>query len=201
LSGGEPADHPAVIPSIQAARERGFTPVLLTNGLWLGDDRRDAILSTGILVQVTNDPRLYPQRPPRVRHPSVTYVDALSVTVPLGRFAGKTLSGVPERRSPTCFNLRSATRSCGDVRTALAFLRMRSMSALSGACIPSICAAGTVVAGESRFCRPIGTVDSTPEELTRELAEMTCDRCGLSTRLTLEERRAINESALYGPGE
>lgn len=202
LSGGEPSEHPHLVTMLKGAKRRGFQPILVTNGMWLADEeRRDAILEAAKLVQVTNDPRFYPEAPPRVEHPAVSYENSLSTTLPLGRFAGKQHDEVPERQSPCCFNLRSVTRSYGDVRTALALLRARSAFALTGTCTPSICVDGTLVPGETRFCRPIGDVNSTAEDITRELCNMTCDRCGLVEKLGLEHRRAVNESVLYGPGE
>jgi hypothetical protein len=176
--------------------------MLLTNGLWLADEQRKTdILSRKVFVQVTNDPRFYPKQPPRIEHPGVAYADALSVMIPLGRFKGQKHAEVRSLKAPACFNLRSATRSTGDVRNAVAILRTRSTSGIGGLCTPSITPDGTVVAGESRFCHKIGTVDSTPEEITQALTSMRCSQCGLLNSLSQEHKRAIGESLLYIPHE
>lgn len=202
LSGGEPTEHPDILDLITLSRERGFLPTLLTNGMRFTDETfLDDILKAGALVQVTNDPRFYPEAPPVVERPGVAYVDSLTVMVPLGRFAGKEHGEVPTRKGPACFNLRSIMRSgrVDDADGAIRFLRIRAATGAFGSCIPSVCTDGTVVAGESRFCHSIGTVRSTPEELAQALRTMTCSQCRLADGLPLEHRRAIGESVLYGP--
>lgn len=194
LSGGECTEHPAILELVDAVLARGWLPVLLSNGQFLRDDAlREAILSRDVQVQVTHDERFYPGKPPRfVDDHRVAYVKALSVMIPLGRFAGKQRADVPTRRAPASFNLRSATRGLGSFSAAVQLQRVRTLGGLSGACTPSVTAEGDVVAGESRLCFKLGTVDSTNDELTRAVLEMgSCNRCGLETGLGPRERTAI----------
>jgi len=195
LSGGEPTEHPDILAFIALVVQRGFKPFLLTNGMWLSNTTMlNQVLELGTLVQVTNVAGLYPQIPPIVNRRGVTYIDSLSMTIEMGRFKGQT-SDVPARKSPACFNLRSIVHSgmLDNLPDVIAHIRRRVAMGKSGSCIPSISADGTMVAGETRFCHSIGTVDSTPEELFRNLKRMTCKKCGLTTKLPLEYRQVIGE--------
>ena len=190
FSGGEPTEHPRIAHLIERAKVCGFTPTLVSNGLWLADeDKRDQILPLMPKgsIQVTNDPRFYPRKPPRIDDPRLIYEDSLSTLLPIGRFAEQSHPDLPTRLGPTSFNLRSFIRSTRDLPSAVALLRMHGKF-----CTPSICADGTVVAGESRFCAPIGTVSSSLRELTQRLLEFgSCNRCGLEDGLSDTAREAI----------
>lgn len=203
LSGGEPTDHPEIVDFIALAEARQHNVMLLTNGLFLDNEElRDEILSHRVFVQVTNDPRFYPREAPIFAHPGVTYIHSLSVMFPMGRFEGQTHEEVPTRNSPTCFNVRSVTRALRDVQQAVAMLRARGATNFTGGfCTPSISADGSVVVGECRFCPAIGTVDSTPEEITEAIDKMKCNDCGLCDKLNQEQKRAIGESFLFSPHE
>jgi hypothetical protein len=198
LGGGECTEHPAIVEYVNVALERGRKVILLSNGMWLSNNRlRNELLRDGVAVQVTNDPRFYPRVPPRITHARVAYVGSLSLLTPMGRHAGKGPVGpIPLRHGPTSFNLRSITRATnGDIRVGIAHLRLRAMqgSMASGHCTPSISADGAVRVGESNACYELGTVDSSPEEMSRALDDMRCNRCGLVDNLSPEQARAIGE--------
>lgn len=212
LSGGECTEHPDIVKMIETVVAQRLLPVLLTNGMWLADKvMRDALLRPEwphLFVQVTHDPRFYPSEPPpRIDDRRVHYVESLSVLMPLGRAARKKGGlldlGVPSRKAPSSFNLRSMTRSLGGIEQAIAMMRSRVALGLSmaGHCTPTVSDTGDVMAGETRLCFKIGTVDSTNEELTRGLVEMRCNRCGLVDNLDLEHKRAIGESTLFAARE
>jgi hypothetical protein len=205
LSGGECTEHPDIADFIETVMSQGFETILITNGAWLADvELRKSLLRkewSRLFIQVTNDRRFYPRDIERYSDPRIVYIESLTNMVPLGRFAGKSSSEVPTKKAPTSFNLRSLTRTYGDVRLALAVLRSRAASGMSGNCIPTISDDGAVMAGETRNCFAVGTVDSTPEEITKGLINMQCNRCGLVNNLTQEQKRAIGESALYAADE
>lgn len=199
LSGGECTDHPDFLRFLQITFDRGFIPFVLTHGMWLSDpEKRAAILRPewkDLFVQVTYDPRFYPPPgPPHVEDPRITYIPALSNLLPLGR-AGRRPDlhqlGVPWKKAPSSFNLRSATRHLGSIEKAILMLRQRTMTGQSGHCIPTVNNTGEVMAGESQNCFVIGTVRSTNAELTQALVDMKCDRCGLTKNLTHEQKQAI----------
>lgn len=188
LSGGEPAEHPEIVSLLEQVADTGLFPVLISNGMWLGNATlRDAILAPGrlIMVQVVNDRRFYPRVPPRHVDNRVRYFHEIPHITRLGR--ARHLPALSPRRAPTSYNLRSATRNFRSFARALVWLRMRGFN-----CTPSISASGEVVAGESRFCRAIGTVFSTEVEITQRLLDMgSCNRCWLEVNLTPVQRRAI----------
>ena len=208
ISGGEATEHPDVEWFLETALA-DHEVILITNGMWLDDPvLRASILRPAwkrLLVQVTNDPRFYPKQPMAIptEDARVVFVPKLSVLVPLGRMkparahGGK--DGVPVRKGPTSFNLRSITRATGDVRVALTMLRARAAIGLSGNCSPSISSDGTLVAGETSNCFPIGDVHSTVEQVTRALVAMQCNKCGLVDNLTQEQKLAIGEAQIVPP--
>ena len=209
ISGGEATEHPDVEWFLETVISRGYDVILITNGMWLDDPSlRAKILRPEwkrLMVQVTNDPRFYPKQPVNVPtdDPRVVYVPTLTLLVPLGRMkparahSGK--DGVPVRKGPTSFNLRSLTRSLGDVRAALTMLRARAAIGMSGNCSPSISYDGTIVAGETSNCFPIGDVHSTAEQVTRALVSMQCNKCGLVDNLSHEHKLAIGEARIVLP--
>lgn len=208
LSGGECTEHPDFVKFLEIVVQQGFFPILITNGMWLGNkELREQILRPEwphMFVQVTNDPRFYPTAPPTWDDSRVKFVPELSLLIPLGRAAGKPKLlqlGVPQKKAPASFNFRSMTRSLGSVTQAIAMLRARSVAGLAGWCTPSISADGTLVAGESNLCFGVGNVLSTADEVTKAVMEMRCNKCTLVDNLTPEQKRAIGESVLYGVNE
>lgn len=219
LSGGEATEHPDVVWFLETARAAGYKIILITNGMWLDDlELREKILRpdwTDLMVQVTNDPRFYPRAPKavhlsklrssastlRVDDPRVIFVPELTRLVTLGRLKRSRLPpSPPVRQAPTSFNLRSLTRASRDVREALFMLRARAALGLSGNCSPSISCDGTIVAGETSNCFPIGDVGSSAEQVTRAIVEMQCNKCGLVDGLTQEQKLAIGEARIFPPG-
>jgi hypothetical protein len=204
LSGGEATEHPEVVWFLETARATGHKVILITNGMWLDDpELRAKILRPDwpdLMVQVTNDPRFYPKAPKNVPTDDtrVVFVPQLTVLVTLGRLKRSRLpASPPVRKGPTSFNVRSLTRSFGDVREALVMLRARAAVGMSGHCSPSISADGTIVAGETSNCFVVGNVHSTAEEVTRAIVGMSCNKCGLVDNLTQEQKLAIGEARIF----
>lgn len=197
LSGGECSDHPNFEELIERVEQFGMVPGIITNGKWLADQsRRERVLKPGraIAVFVTNDPRFYPE-PITIdfQDNRVLVRKTVNTIFPLGRAARRQLPADQQMKAPVSFNLRSITRSTGDVQTAIAILRARSIVLGTGACTPSISDDGTIHAGDSRNCFQIGTIDSSFADLTKALINMQCNRCGLVDRLTAEQKAAIGE--------
>ena len=180
LSGGEPSEHPDIVHFLDLAKEAGFDCVLLTNGMHFFENPELAkeIEERVLLTQVTNDPRYYPKALPG-RLPNGGTVDVLNALAPFGRARSGGLACTQE--APSCFNLRSATRHFGDVRRALAMLRLRGRM-----CLPSIDVDGIVAV--------LGTVRSSAQDITQALVSLQCGRCGLNKNLSPEELRAIGEN-------
>lgn len=208
LSGGECTEHPDVVDFVQAALGTGALVVLLSNGMFLANDElRESLLRPEwkrVLFQVTHDPRFYPTAPPEWKDPRITYIPALTGLITLGRAARSKKAlhqGVPVKGAPSSFNLRSVTRSLGSIEAAVAQIRLHAVRGKNGWCTPAISADGDITAGETNACFVIGNVHSSTRELTRALINMQCNRCGLVTNLTQQQKRAIGESVLYGENE
>lgn len=205
LSGGECSEHPEFPDLVDEAVNRGFTPLLITNGMWLGDaELRLRVLPPGrkVLVQVVNDPRFYPKAPLRIVDGRIAYIDHVAQLVPIGRARGKKPpQGMTSRSAPASFNVRSLTRSFGDVRQALLVVRTpRAAKPMGDQCAPSVSWNGDFVAGENIHCFKVGTVDSTAEEVTRNILAMgECNRCGLEAGLSQNHKVAIGLAKVVTP--
>ena len=194
ISGGEPTDHPDVIEFLKLAKATpvvGQQVLLLSHGMWLTDPAFDAAKRQEIIdivdgIQVTNDPRYYPRRIERVANPKIAYEDHIRQVVPFGR--AKTNKIPSERTSPLCFNLRSFTRSFGDIRQAIVAQRMRGSF-----CTPSINTNGDILAGEAISCCPVGNVHDTWQTVNDGTINLKCNNCGLVDNLSPQYKAAIGE--------
>ena len=116
LSGGECTDNPLIVEMAEQVVKRGWILTLLTHGLWLDNEKlRNELLRDdwkNVVVQVTNDDRYYPRKPPKFEHPKITYVSKLQVLSTIGRASRPTFDpkGLDSRMGPSSFNFRSLTR-------------------------------------------------------------------------------------------
>jgi hypothetical protein len=182
LSGGEPTDHPDILKIIE--KVKGWSVILLSNGMFLSTSLRQPILDSGITIQIYNDPRYYPTRIEPEYHPNILFANEINLLSPFGR-AKKMKCG---RTSPLCFNFRSCVRMTRSFKEGL--MTLRSMGKM---CSPSIDVQGNICAGESRFCHVIGTVESSLGILANNLLSMKCNKCGLENNLSREHLKAIYE--------
>lgn len=186
ISGGEPTEHPEFADFVKMARSAKLETIVLSNGMFLNNVHRDEYLSLGVKYQIINDPKYYPTKIDPVSHPNISVFDT-KIMAPISPF-GRALNMKAGRINPLCFNLRSATRQLRDFRDAVHFLRLNGKM-----CIPSITVEGDIVAGESRFCSKIGTVESSNIELTNRVVDLKCSKCGLVNNLDHRHRTAIGE--------
>jgi hypothetical protein len=185
ISGGEPTEHPQILEFLKLSKENFKMVILLSNGTFIGNVKlRDAIIGLGICVQVTNDPRYYKTKVEKFEHPLFTYEDHIRTITALGRAIENEIPS--DRTAPMCFNLRSTTRTCGSITEGINIIRQRMKM-----CTPSINIDGSIVAGETPFCYKIGSVDSTLEELTNNVCNMKCNKCGLEDNLGVLYKNAI----------
>jgi len=185
LSGGEPTEHPEILDILKISKENFKFVILLSNGTFINNLKlRNTIIELGIYVQITNDPRFYKTKVEKFDHPLFTYEDNIRTITSLGRAVENNITG--DRAAPMCFNLRSATRHHGNIREGIATVRQRLKM-----CTPSINIDGSIVAGETPFCYKIGTIDSTLEELTKNVCNMKCNKCGLENNLSVMHKNAI----------
>jgi hypothetical protein len=200
ISGGEPVEHPQFFEIMWMAKGSGCSPIILSNGMFLEDnDLTKKVLDLNIPVQITNDSRLYPKKIPCIEHELLFYEHQIQNLMPLGRAAKSKIqmieTGIPWHRAPSCFNLRSLTRSVGTFRNAVLMLRKYQKF-----CSPSINIDGSVVAGESNLCHKIGHVDSDEQEITDNILDMECNVCDLEDNLSDKEAAALgHEKTIWTP--
>ena len=181
LSGGEPTEHPEILKILEQIK--GWRTILLSNGLFMSDKIAEDILKSGVMIQVYNDPRYYPKKI-LINHPRVLFFDKINMITPFGR--ARTNKIPTEKVSPSCFNLRSCVRYTRDFQKGLIILRTKKKL-----CTPSIDIYGNILAGESRECHKIGTVESSFTEIRDNLLTMKCNKCGLEDKLNSEQKEAI----------
>ena len=190
ISGGEPTENP-LLPEFLKHLD-GWNVVVLSNGLFLNDPTKqelvNQILSNGVALQIYNDDRYYPIKVEPIKHPSIVYGDRINLMTPLGRALKNGLKST--RQSPMCFNLRSSARTLRSFSEAVMALRMSGKM-----CTPSISVNGDVIAGESRFCHKIGTVESSEEELLENLLSISCNKCRLEDGLPTALRNVIHDNS------
>ena len=176
LSGGEPTENPLLMDFIKELV--GWRVIVLSNGLFISESNSlvQELLNADITLQIYNDSRYYPIKVGPFEHPKIVFGDRINFMSPFGRALKNGLMG--ERQSPLCFNLRSSARTLKDFSEAVLSLRMSGKM-----CSPSIDFQGNVLAGESRFCHKIGTIDSSDGELLENLLTMGCNKCGLEDGL------------------
>ena len=117
-------------------------------------------------------------------HPFLMYESQLRIMDSLGR--AKTSGMKSTRKSPMCFNLRSATRHLNNFNEGVMTLRRGGKM-----CTPYIEIDGSLRAGESKYCKKIGTIDSTGDELVYNILNMKCNYCGLENNLETLAKNAI----------
>jgi len=177
ISGGEPTEHPKIIEIIENAKRSAFFIALISNGMFLENpELTKAIVDTQIHVQITNDPRYYPQRIQRIRHDRFVYVDSVDYITPCEK---ATKNNIPITKKYTgCTNLRNLTKIFNNVATAIKFLE-NDINNLK-LCSPSINIDGSISAGETNTCSRIGTIYDNNETITKNLIDMQCHNCGLT---------------------
>lgn len=186
VSGGEPLEHPQFFELMDLAKDIPIKTIL-SNGMFLEDPAtKKKVLDLGIPLQITNDPRYYPKRIPKVDHSLLGYETHIQTITALGRAKD---NDIPTNRlAPMCFNLRSLVRKYGFWDSVI---YLRSMKKL---CIPSINIDGSIIAGESSCCHRIGTIESSDQELVQNLQRMDCNCCGMEDALSPIYRQAIGVS-------
>lgn len=180
LSGGEPTEHPQILEILNLLKANGVHVLLLSNGVFLHGPLKNAVLDRVDCVQITNDPRFYPQHVHPVAHERILWETHIRSVFPIGRAL---TNGIPPTRlSPSCFNLRSLTKHFKDVRFAINALRVKGKF-----CTPSINIDGTISSGELHCCEPIGSVTDSLEKITDNIRTLRCRKCGLYKNLTSEQ--------------
>jgi hypothetical protein len=197
ISGGEPTEHPELLEFTKLAKALPAMVLLLSNGQFFEEkkyspEELQVLLETVDGVQVTNDPRYYPHAVTIPTHPKVTLTTELLTLSPIGR--AKDMESL--RKAPHCFNIRSATKTALGIAEASLGLAVQT----AAFCSPSVNIDGTVVAGETPFCYPIGKVGESLLTLTHNILHMQCNKCGMFDALPQHYKVAVGEAKIIIPG-
>lgn len=198
ISGGEATNHPAFYPLFNRIVRQLPTVqfVLMSNGAFLRNDNLTHALARlqikyQFAIQICSIPGLYKDYKEIVglyRHkhrlfPNIHFVDGLYfLEKTLGRAARNDLTQYEtgnQRIAPGCWNLYSACRTCGSLKTAINLLDRNSTYTW---CKPMIDATGNVHPGESISCPIIGNIHtSTMGQIYNALRSgVPCGKCGTS---------------------
>jgi hypothetical protein len=167
LSGGEPTNHPEFLTFFEeiAKRKVEYHLTLLSNGTFLNDSTlTQIILSQVTSVQITNDDRFYPEKVPVIEHPKLMYENSIRLVSPFGRALKNQLPITS--RYPNCLNFRTLLVNDYTLKGAIYATRKQGRF-----CTPSINVDGTLVLGETRYCCPVGKLESI---LSAGLLDKTC---------------------------
>jgi len=196
ISGGEPFEHPsffslmgdlAFFKNHRKFRQTMF--VVTSNGMFW-DDQNKVVQAErmSIPIQVTNDPRYYPQKIDLDKFSNMTDVtveDHIRSIFPCRRTREAGIEA--SCKAPKCFNLRSATRQIG-LRNAVAMLQLKGKF-----CTPAVNIDGSIVVGEADTCTKIGMVTDDLSLIEENIKNVKCNRCGLRKSLSPMHLEAIGE--------
>lgn len=86
ISGGEPTEHPQIREILRISKDNFKFIILISNGTFLKDlELRDYIISLGISVQITNDPRFYKTKIEKFEHSLFSYEENLKSNNKIGQ--------------------------------------------------------------------------------------------------------------------
>lgn len=166
ISGGEPTEHPDFFEFIMKMSLKDV--VVLSNGLFLEEEDVSHYLALPVKWRISVDKRFYSKKTERVDYPNVEYVETVKEVFSLGRAKINKIGQI--YRYSMCYDVRKAVNIANPkLKEILTGLQERSL--------PSIDFEGNVYAGQSVFCKRVGTVESSEEELVTELRKMRCDEC------------------------
>lgn len=190
VSGGEPTEHPRLIPILLQLQQElpGVVLSLISNGVFAEDmTYANDILELGIPIQVTNDDRYYPRKVPIIDHPNIMYTDRLICLYPQGRAENEQAVGIG---SPKCFNIRSI--ACNQMVSSFSQV-IRLMEQHQKYCQPFIDIDGTLHLGDSRLCPAVGSISDETESLFSSIRSYRCTACVLGRNLAPALRAHIEK--------
>lgn len=191
LTGGEPTLNPRLCDFLRKIPKGEFVLGITSNGSFAARPKFTKELMKlcdrkGIPIQVTNDPRFYPNPLPKSSiWKKIRVEDHVQMIYPCRRVRenGYTVT----RTQPSCFNIRSLGRR-SSIQTAV-----RQLELLGRFCTPAIGVDGRVFIGEADTCTSIGSITDELADLDVRLSRVRCRTCGLMQELPSEYREAVGE--------
>ncbi|MBQ6855537.1 MAG: radical SAM protein [Lachnospiraceae bacterium] len=211
ISGGEIFEHPQIKDFLDMIAENekiydSKMPVaLITNGRKLSSDPellnavQDFQKKMGkgkVLIQVTDDPRFYPEKLDEKQKYRLKKLGALIDTVPGDPKdpnrclypQGRALENFDESwwrtNAPKCVNTRFY---CVQRPNGTFHDMVMSMVSAGKLCTPVISPKGEIKLGESKLCPPVASIYDSDEEIMKKIKNSNCSGCQTSLRIFREK--------------
>jgi hypothetical protein len=188
ISGGEPTDHPLFEELANEVLKRNIECMILSNGLWTLDERRDKYLDK-YKFQIINDERYYPIRVPEIIHPNILIYG--QVENPIYKCTRSIANKIYDDNEPKCFNIRSIAKN-PNIKNFYEVINIYTFY-LAKICIPIIKIDGSMILGECDLCKPFGHIDDSLTDLFNNLKNFKCNNCGCFENLDLLYRKQLDE--------
>lgn len=204
ITGGEPTEHPQFWHFLDIIAERlqyNQVVTVMTNGMYLSDkdipkvDELKNKCEGKILFQVSSIKPYYPihidldQKIFR-RKDDFFIVRKIERLEEIGR-AAEHQNWIFTAKAPSCFNIRSITRTQHDFRKSVSLLR-----SLEKFCTPQIAYDGSIKVGESMLCPAVAHIEDSEEQIAEKISKFTCSYANchkLLDKLPPECKMAIGE--------
>ena len=188
LTGGEIFEHPQITTIIGKALANFKTVALLTNGFNLSADENlykfmqnvYKAHSEQIKIQVTNDPRYYPQKLSEhqktlLRKIGVKKIDEVIGLYPQGRAFLNFSSADWLTIAPKCVNVRLLPKQG---YTTLENI-ISTLAGVKKFCTPTIAPDGGIKLGESALCPNCACIDDSEAEIIDKILNFKCSQCAI----------------------
>lgn len=187
ITGGEPTDHPNFEEYMDEILKRGYKLIILSNGLWTLDDRKDVFLNK-YKFQIINDERYYPIYVPEIVHPNILIYGKVENSI--NKCTRSIKNNIyTEGLKPKCFNLRILFKLENSFLNAI----YKYNFVLKKFCIPIIKFDGSMILGESDLCKPFGTIYDNFDVLLEKGKTFRCNNCSCFENLDSLRRNYLKE--------
>lgn len=186
VSGGEPTEHPNFEEYMDIILKRGYNLIILSNGIWTLDERKDRYLSK-YQFQIINDQRYYSKHIPVINHPNILVFG--KVENPISKCTRSIKNNIYTKHAPKCFNLRSISK----IQTSFAKVLYGYTLYLNKFCSPLIKWDGSIILGESDLCKPFGTIYDSDQTLLSNMKNFKCNNCGCFDNIDYKLRLYLGE--------
>lgn len=197
FSGGEMFENPHILELLKIIEkewDKRFPLSFITNGRKLADtpdifeavqDMQKKYGKKKIMIQVTDDPRFYPQPLSEKQKYRLQKLDAVIEGVPGNGNKclypqGRTLENFDDSWwntiAPKCVNVRLLAKQGVDSIRGIVNTLFRA----GKVCMPSISPAGEIKLGESALCPSVASIYDTEQEIIEKIQRCRCQSCEYS---------------------
>lgn len=198
FSGGEIFEHPDICDMLHKISQKipSYAVVMLiTNGRILGSDMakydevRKLINNLGknrVLIQVTDDPRFYPNKLNEKQKYRLRTLGAIIDTVPgdgnkclypQGRASVNFDESYWNTKCPKCTNVRAIAKQLYPFGLTRFYQLTSKLAEAGKVCTPIISPSGLIKLGESALCPNCSSIYKSEEEIIKDILHFKCTNC------------------------